>query len=267
MTRLADGSSRFEELYNHPSPERYYRTVAGLDYTLPTEIQRDLRAAVALSAIGPAPEVVDLASSYGTAALLANHDLSLRDVYDHYRSSSYATGYADAVATDRAWLGAHAMAGPMAFTGVDIAGAAIRYTLDVGLHVAGSDEDLGAAPASPPLAERLRRAAIVLFTGAFGYVDQRFVRHAFGRDVLAPDVVVVASAVRTADPGRRFQQLVDLGFVVEQRRRVHQRRTQDAEEHRLMLTRLAAAGLDPEPEELDGWYLAENAILRRSAPR
>jgi SAM-dependent methyltransferase len=118
--------------------------------------------------------VLDLCCSYGINAALLNHDLTLNALYARYGSPELAALSTDElVLADRAFYGEHRRSQPVQVVGIDVADQAVAYAHRVGLHWAGSSENLEMENPSTALAHLLTGVDLITVTGGIGYITER----------------------------------------------------------------------------------------------
>jgi hypothetical protein len=260
LGKLAD----FDHLYDSGDPRAYFRGLAPFGYEIPHHGQRVFRQVMAaLDATDPL--VVDLCCSYGVNAALLKHDLTLRDLYAHYCSPLVRDlSIEELTDLDRQYFAARRLPAAPRVVGVDAAGAAVGYGLDVGLLDMGFELDLEHAEPSAPRAAVLGQADLVVVTGGVGYITET----TFDRLLACVPTTrlpwVVALCLRTVS----FQPIADLlaerGLVTEQLHGVTfpQRRFVDQAEQAHALERLAALDVDPHERETDGRYHCDVYLAR-----
>src|SRR5699024_2175146 len=139
-------------IYNEPDARAYYRTLSRYDYRIPEHgatifrqlLQPELRPA---RGAGMARQltVLDVCCSYGVLAGLLKTQLSIDDLYRHYRDPGLDSLSRDEIIEgDRKYVAEHAVAGQPRMLGLDIASNAVAYAESTGLLDAGFVENLEA---------------------------------------------------------------------------------------------------------------------------
>jgi hypothetical protein len=188
---------------------------------------------------------------------LLNHDLTLDALYARYGSPDLAALSTDELAVaDRAFYGEHRRCHPVQMVGIDVADQAIAYAQRVGLHCAGSSENLEIEDPSTALADLLTGVNLITVTGGIGYITERtfdrVLKHASAED----GCWVAAFALRWVRYERIAEVLARYGLATEQLSgyTFRQRRFADDTERDYVLDELENMGIDPTGKEAQGWY-------------
>ncbi|MEU1827424.1 MULTISPECIES: hypothetical protein [Streptomyces] len=260
------GKSSFDDIYDRPDPRAYFTRLAPLRYQIPHHAQPVFRALLADRARahpGGPVTMVDLCCSYGINAALVNHDLTLRELYEHYTSPRTAELSLDElIAVDKEFYAARRRADAVPVVGVDASPRAVGYAAAVGLLDTAFAANLETVPAGAALTEALAPAGLITVTGGLSYIGPRTFD-----TVLAPSggrAWVAAFVVRPVDFRPVAAVLGRYGLVTRPSGAPHrQRRFTDPDERRRTLESLAAAGLDPAGREAEGYY---HAVLHEARP-
>ena len=257
----------FGAIYNQPDPRAYFRTLEPYDYVIPQYgadvFARLLRARPA--AEDRRPTVLDVCCSYGIVGTLLRTDLSMRDLYEHYRSPAITElSGDDLAASDRGLLAEHAAPSAPRVLGLDVAPKAVEYAVDVGAMDAGFTDDLEQVEPSPLLVDLLGDVDLITTTGGVGYVTERTFEHLMqSRRATA---WVASFCLRTYDYGPIAATLDKHGLRTERLPRTFpQRRFTDDTEARWAVSRVTERGLDPAGRETSGYYHAELFLSRPEA--
>ncbi|HEY8524904.1 MAG TPA: hypothetical protein VIL48_08085 [Acidimicrobiales bacterium] len=256
-TRSTDpplAKASFDHIYDEPDPRNYFRTLGAHDYAVPHYGQQVFRRL--LDAM-PAerPTVVDLCCSYGVNAALLKTDLGLRDLYDHYRSDELTDlTPAELAEVDRQFYAAARTDAAPAVIGLDTAGNAVDYAVEVGLLDEGMVENLEDGDPSTQLAKAVGTADLVTVTGGIGYITDK----TFDRVLDCADERpwVASLCLRTVPFEPIAECLARQGLVTEQLDGVTfpQRRFASEEERAYALRELDALGIEPAGRESEGCY-------------
>lgn len=260
------GKADFDDIYDRPDPRAYYEGLGAYDYTVPQHgkavFQQVLEAHPSES-----PTVVDLCCSYGVNAALLKHDLELKDLYDHYRSEDVADLSTQELAVyDREFFTDHRLPDAPEIMGLDTAGPAIDYAVEVGLLDRGASEDLESADPSARLAADLADADLYTVTGGIGYVTELTFERILACSSPEQRPWIASLCLRTVP----FDPIADCleahGLITECLENVTfpQRRFTSEEEQAAALDALARRGVSPEGREAEGSYFV-NVFLSRPA--
>lgn len=111
------GKADFADIYDQPDPRAYFAGLGQWDYEIPAhgaavfstllDAQRQLKG----QDVAESPTVVDLCCSYGVNAALLKCDLTLADLYAHYRADEFAAASPEEVVeADREFYTRHCRA-------------------------------------------------------------------------------------------------------------------------------------------------------------
>jgi hypothetical protein len=213
--------------------------------------------------------VLDLCCSYGVNAALLNHHLTLNSLYDRYCSPELAALATDELITaDRAFYGERRQEFPVPVLGIDIAEQAVVYAQKVGLHWAGSSENLETQERSGLLSHLLTQVNLITVTGGIGYITERTFDRVLQHAANTANCWVAAFALRWVNYKRIAKTFAHYGLTTEKLpgRTFRQRRFASDDERHYVLHELAGLGIDPTGKEADGWYHA-NFYLSYPAER
>lgn len=214
-TDVTPAKADFGDIYDRPDPRAYYRELSALDYEVPRHGQHIFRRV--LAALRPeGATVVDLCCSYGVNAALLKCDLDLAELYDRYAGEQAAALSRDElVAADRRFYAERRRTDPPHVVGVDVAGPAVEYAVEVGLLDVGVAEDLEIGDPSPQLTRAVAGADLITVTGGVGYITERTFEGVL--DGTSPDrrPWVAALCLRTVSYAPVAELLADKGLVTE----------------------------------------------------
>jgi hypothetical protein len=255
----------FNSIYNRPDPVAYYGTLGELDYEIPqhgAEVFEKVIASYPCEA--PPLTVLDVCCSYGVGGALLKSDLTLSDLYRHYRQNSEFSDDVDAlVRSDKRLLDAHRRPNPPRIVGLDIAEHAIDYAVRSNCLDAGFADDLENGTASPDLLKELGAVDLITTTGGIGYVSAKTFTQLIDA---APDTAWVAAfCLRAYDYRPIADLLTQRGYITERATAgFRQRRFADAEEQRWAVEQIQGSGLSADGMESTGWYYADFYLSRPS---
>lgn len=259
--------ANFDDIYDRRDPRAYYHELGALDYEVPSHGQQIFRDVLDALPSDDAT-VVDLCCSYGVNAALLKHDLSLDDLYSHYRDEQIASLSRDElVATDRAFFAHRERPDRPDVVGIDAAASAVDYALDVGLLEVGAAEDLERDAPSPQLTDALVDTDLITVTGGIGYITEQTFDRVLDCTPADQPPWVAALCLRTVSYAPVAAALTRRGLVTEQweGRTFAQRRFADDHERDYALRSLAAQGLDPQGKESEGAYHVDVYLSRPAA--
>lgn len=257
----------FGAIYNQPDPRAYFRTLEPYDYMIPQygadAFSRLLAARTTVG--GGRPTVLDVCCSYGIVGTLLRTDLSIGDLYEHYRSPRTGAPSADDLAAvDRALLAEHAATSAPRVIGLDVAPNAVEYAVQVGAMDAGFTDNLERDESSPLLVDLLGDVDLITTTGGVGYVTERTFEKLLRS--CPPTAWVATFCLRTYDYDPIVATLDKHGLRTERLSRTfRQRRFTDDTERRWAISRVAERGLDPKGREDSGYYHADLFVSRPEA--
>jgi hypothetical protein len=256
--------ANFDDIYDQPDPRSYFRALGAFDYCVPHYGQQVFDRVLDALPVEQ-PTLVDLCCSYGVNAALFKHDLDLRDLYDHYRSDDVAKLSVEELAElDREFYASVRREQVPEVIGLDTAGNAVGYAVDVGLLDEGIAQNLEDRDPSPDLAAAVGSADLLTVTGGIGYVTERTFDRLLG--CADPDrrPWVAALCLRTVPFEPIAECLAGQGLVTEQLDGVTfpQRRFTNDDEREYALSELDAMGIDADGRETEGSYHV-NVFLSR----
>lgn len=256
--------ANFDDVYDQSDPRGYYCRLGAYDYSVPHYARQVFRQVIDALAV-PQPTVVDLCCSYGINAALLKHDVELHELYDRYRSDDVAGLSADdLVERDRQFYAEVRRDTAPEVIGLDIAGNAVDYAVEVGLLDHGIVADLEASDPSPEVAKTIGTADLLTVTGGIGYVTERTFERILGCADPDDKPWVAALCLRTVPFEPIADCLAEQGLVTEQLDGVTfpQRRFASEDERAYALNALDALGVEPDGREAEGAYHV-NVFLAR----
>lgn len=260
------GKFVFDDYYDRSDPIAYYTTLHQVDYCIPGEAQPVFRKTIEAfrdSRHQPCLKLVDIGCSYGVNAALAKCDLTMNDLYEHYRDPNIAGWERDQLLErDTAYYHDHCEDQAINVIGIDPAENAVRYAVEAGTLADCITTNLEDSPTSPSDDELLQDIDLVMSTGAIGYASEKTVRR-----LLDPDKDnrpwIANFVLRMFPYGRHEELLSERGYVTEKLDQTFvQRRFANDEERANVLGNLDELGIDPAGKESEGWYHAEFFLSR-----
>lgn len=180
-------SEDFERLYDLADPRPYFRGLEPSGYRMPEtlaglliDLAPKLREARGRSEYATL-RLLDFACGYGAVGMFLQNDISMNDLYGYY-------GGEGRVEEDAAFFSAHRRKDqPYAVGGLDIAGNAVRYALNVHAAKVGFTENVLESKPSVGLSIFLGGTDLIVESGAVG-------------DLLAPGFEVLLDEAGDAKP-------------------------------------------------------------------
>jgi SAM-dependent methyltransferase len=266
--------ANFDDIYCESDPRRYFSVLGALDYMIPDVagpvISQLLSAKNKRS--GVPPTVLDIGCSYGINAAVHRFPFSFRSLRDRYATGGMASVPSDELARlDRNFYASWPETGVARFIGLDVAAAAVRYALSVGLIDAGIVGNFESCKPGSRDVELLRRADVILSTGCVGYVTERTFRAIL--DTLQRPPWVISFVLRMFPYEPIAEEFAKRGLVTERLAGATfvQRRFRDVDEFAGCLAALEDRGIDTAGLESEGCFQAELFVSRpreevRTAP-
>lgn len=262
-----EGKASFDHLYDLPDPRPLFRALAPLGYRIPHDGERLFSFLLAEQRRdnGDAPlTVLDVCCSYGINAALLKHDLTLKDLYEHYGAEeSDGLSAGELAEADRAFFAERRSTARLRVLGLDTAGNAIGYALRTGLLDGGFSENLEHDEPSRALASALGGVDLITVSGGVGYLSartfDRLLAHTHGR---CPWVATFP--LRNVDYEPIAEALARYGLVTEQwtGHTFPQRAFVTSQEQRFAVRGVRERGLDPAGKEADGQFHADFYLSR-----
>ncbi len=260
----------FGSIYRRKDPRDYFTVLGSLDYIIP-EIASPVFLQLVEQLIelkGRPITILDVGCSYGVLAAIMRHGLSVEQLRNRYATASVRSVSSERLAA----CDAHYFAGwperpDLRFIGLDASPEAVGYAAKVGLLDEGLATDLETGELDEQTREVVRRADLIVSTGAVGYVSEKtfakllsafepgdtpwvasFVLRLFSYDAIAG---------KLAEHGLETEKFEGATFV--------QRRFRDEAEFEDTLRLLREAGIDPAGKEAEGLFHAELFVSRPPA--
>lgn len=254
-------------IYNQPDPRAYFHELQKLGYAIPgtaKPIFQKLIGHLRRRRQGTV-HVLDLGCSYGVNAALLKHDLTMRDLYEHWGQPRLAEATPEEVVEyDRKFFARLGEGEDIEMIGFDQAERAVAFGEESGLLDAGVAVDLEVEPLSAPAKDDLAPVDLQVSTGCVGYVTEtsfdrllpaikrgapawlaNFVLRLFPFDPIADTL---------GEQGYVTEKLEDHAFV--------QRQFISPAEQVQVVDQLSERGIDPTGMEADGHLYAELYVSR-----
>ena len=240
----------FDAAYTAPTPHRYLRNMAAVDYRMADYMNPFLSAVVDASATSAEPvRVLDLGCSYGLSAALLKTNCEYDELVQFYRRNT-SSEFSACVAASRRWLRSHKVRDDVKVVGFDSSREAVRFSAASSMIDEGIARNLeeGESGLTGDEASLVRNCDVLLSTGAIGYVTERTVEpilDEFGNNCcgrLGP--VALMSVLELFDPQPIRDVFADHGFRFEELPvRLPQRRFADESEREGVLETMRQRGL------------------------
>lgn len=272
------GKHNFENIYNHPDPRPYYRTLGPLDYRV-AEFARPIveRCLHTLAEVRDKKRltILDLCCGYGINGSLLRHSLGMADLYERYADPRLdELGSEELAAADRRFYAARKRNGNSAHTlvgnilGLDPADNAVRYAEQTGLIDRGAAINLEREDLPERLIKDLSQVDLITVTGGMGYITDVTFRKLLAATPAEARPWILSFPLRGLDLSRFERAFADHGLVSESwEDPIPQRRFADEEERSRILQRLQESGIDPALERRDGRLFALCHLARPAAEK
>ena len=262
VSKQQDAKANWDHVYNQPDPRAYSSVLRKLDYATPSAGKPLFLSLISrLRRLrGRSVRVLDLGCSYGVNGALLKHDMTMRELYDHWGQDRLRDVGPEAVmAHDRRFFADRDASRAFEVIGLDRAERAVAYARAVGLIDEGVVANLEAEPLPESADSKLADIDLLVSTGCIGYVTKT----TFER--LLPAVAggrapwMANFVLRLWDFEPIEATLSDWGYVTEklETRTFRQRRFATDDERERALRRLRERGIDPAGKEAEGHLHAE----------
>lgn len=262
---INESKANFDEIYVQDDPRSYFSVLGSLDYMIPDVAEPIVRQILA-AFIGRhrrRPVVLDVGCSYGINAAVHRFPLTFSALRGRYaRHEMMGVSSEKLIELDRSFYAGWPDVGLARFIGLDSAGPAIRYAKQVGLLDGGITANLERESLSEKDAAVVRRANVILSTGAVGYVSERSYRQCL--DAMDSPPWIISFVLRLFPYDDFAAMFEDYGLVTEPLATATfaQRRFRDAAECRRSLDVLAERGVDTTGLESEGLFQADLFLSR-----
>jgi len=264
---INEAKANMDHIYNQTDPRMYFGELEKLSYSIPGSAKPIFQQLIShLQQLrNDTVRVLDLGCSYGVNAALLKHNLSMRELFEHWGQKKLEdASSAEVIANDRHFFADLGEPEDIEVVGLDLAKNAIAYAEDVGLLDEGFAINLETNLLSATAKEELASVDLVASTGCVGYVTEK----SFER--LLPAITQGRSPWMGNFVLRMFpfdaieETLNDWGYVTEKLadQTFFQRRFASTHEQDQMLEQLSDRGIDPTGMEAEGDVLAEFYLSR-----
>ena len=264
---INEAKANMDHIYDQPDPRAYFRELRKLDYVIPGLAKPIFQKLIShlRRRANDTVRVLDMGCSYGINAALLKHDLSMRELYEHWGNRALLEATPEeVVAHDRRFFGNLDEPADIEVIGLDLAESAITFAEEAGLLDEGLVVNLETDPLPASAKEDLASVDLVMSTGCVGYVTEK------SFDRLLPAVTQgqapwMGNFVLRLFPFDAIEEtLSDWGYVTEklEDRTFVQRHFTSADEQEQVLEQLCERGIDPTGQETEGNLLAEFYLSR-----
>jgi predicted TPR repeat methyltransferase len=264
---INEAKANMDHIYNQTDPRMYFGELEKLGYAIPSTAKPIFQQLIShLQQLrNDTVRVLDLGCSYGVNAAILKHDLSMRELFEHWGQKKLEDDTsAEVIANDRRFFADLGEPQDIEVIGLDLAENAIAYAEDVGLLDEGFAINLETNQLSATAEEELASVDLVASTGCVGYVTET----SFER--LLPAITQgrspwMGNFVLRMFPFEAIEEtLNDWGYVTEKLadQTFFQRRFASTDEQNQMLEQLCDRGIDPTGLEAKGDLLAEFYLSR-----
>jgi len=259
--------ANMDDVYDQSDPRAYFRELHKLDYAIPDNAKPIFQKLIhqLQKRRDDTVNVLDLGCSYGVNAALLKHDLSMKELYEHWDQKALVEATSEEVLNhDRRFLDNLDEPEDISVIGLDQADAAITFAKDSGLLDNGITVNLESEPLSALETKELAPVDLVISTGCVGYMTEK------SFESLLPAVTQgqqpwIANFVARMFPFDTIEEtLSNWGYVTEklEGRVFDQRHFASAQEQEQVIDQLSTQGIDPTGKETEGHLLAEFYLSR-----
>lgn len=264
---INDAKADMDHIYNKSNPTAYFRELEKLGYIIPDAAKPIFQELIShLQRRRNEPlHMLDLGCSYGVNAALLKHDLSMRDLYEHWGQQRLAdANREEIIAYDKRYLAQLETAEDIKVTGLDQAERAVGFAEDVGLLDEGLAINLEKEQLPESVKEDLATVDLVTSTGCVGYVTEKTFDCLLSVFTQRHQPWLANFVLRMFPFDGIAEILNEWGFVTEklEGHAFVQRRFATAKEKEEVLKNLRLQGLDPTGMETQGHLLAEFYLSR-----
>ena len=262
VSNQQDAKANWDHVYDQPDPRAYYSVLRKLDYATPSagkpvflELISRLRGLR-----GKTVRVLDLGCSYGVNGALLKHDMTMRQLYDHWGQDRLRDVSPEAVvAHDRRFFANREASRAFEIIGLDRAEQAVAYAREIGLIDDGVVANLEADPLPDSAVSKLADIDLLVSTGCIGYVTNATFERLLPAVARGRPPWMANFVLRLWDFEPIEATLSDWGYVTEklENRTFRQRRFVTDDERARAQRRLRERGIDPAGKEADGHLHAE----------
>ncbi len=264
---INETKAKMDHIYNQSDPRAYFSELKKLGYAIPEVAKPVFQKLISHlhQHRSDTVRVLDLGCSYGVNAALLKHDLSMRDLYEHWGQEKLEeVACEEVVAYDQNFFSDLDQPQDIEVIGLDQAKNAIAFAEEVGLLDEGLVVNLETESLSAQEKDKLAPVNLVMSTGCVGYVTEK------SFDRLLPAVSQgqppwIANFVLRMFPFDAIEEtLNERGYVTEklEGQTFFQRRFASAKEQEHALEQLRDQDIDPTSKEADGHLLAEFYLSR-----
>jgi hypothetical protein len=260
------GKVSLDHVYAQPDPRPYFSAMRALDYRIPElakpyfmKLIKNLREFSGVRT----PKILDIGCSYGINATLLRSGTTMAELYEHYcRDVSDTRNHGALLASDRDLARTRNGLGPTRFVGLDSSQPALSYALSAGFIDDAVHANLEMRETTEREREQLAGTDLVISTGCIGYVSDRTISQVMkAQGERKPWMAHFVLRMFSFEPVA--ESLAGSGYETVHIDRVFkQRRFASTEEQSLVLDTMAAAGVDPQGLETDGWLYAQLYVSR-----
>lgn len=267
FSQINRAKANLGHIYNQPDPRAYFHELRKLGYAIPgaaKPIFQKLIGHLRRRREGTV-HVLDLGCSYGINAALLKHDLSMRDLYEHWDQRRLVEATPEeVVAYDRKYFARLGEAEDIAVVGLDQAERAVAFGEEAGLLDAGVAVDLEAGPLPAPAKNDLAPVDLQVSTGCVGYVTETSFRRFLPSITRGAPAWLANFVLRLFPFDPIADTLSDRGYVTEKLKghAFVQRQFVSAAEQQQVVDKLSDRGIDPTGMEADGHLYAELYLSR-----
>jgi SAM-dependent methyltransferase len=264
---INEAKANMDDIYDQADPRAYFGELKKLAYGIPnvakpiflvlsSHLRQRLHHTI---------HILDVGCSYGVNAALLKHDMSMRDLYEHWGQEKLADATPEEVVEyDRRFFSNLGEPEDIEIIGIDQAENAIAFSEEVGLLNKGFSINLETEPLPVSAEEELASIDLMISTGCIGYVTERTFERLLPAIARDRQPWIANFVVRMFPFDAIEETLSDWGYMTEklESRTLVQRNFASPEEQEQILEQLRKKGIDPTGRETEGCLLAEFYLSR-----
>jgi len=259
-----------DHIYDQPDPRAYFRELKKLHYNIPGAAKPIFENLIfhLQNNRDDTLRVLDLGCSYGINAALLKHDLSMPQLYDHWRQPVLADASPkEVVEYYKRFLSTLGEPDDIEVIGIDPAESALEFAEEVGLLDEIIVANLEEERLSEEAKEELETVDLIMSTGCVGYVTEKTFEQLLPVVTSGRSPWLANFVLRMFSFDEIERTLGEWGYVTEklEGRTFIQRAFASADEQEEVIEHLCEQGLDPTGKEASGHLHAEFYLSRPRA--
>jgi hypothetical protein len=177
---INEAKVNMDDIYDQADPRAYFGELKKLAYGVPDAAKPIFRklSSHLRQRLHHTIHILDVGCSYGVNAALLKHDLSMRDLYEHWAQKGLEDATTEEVVQyDRRFFSDLGEPEDIEVIGIDQAENAIAFSEEVGLLNKGLSINLETEPLPVSAEGELASVDLMISTGCVGYVTERTFEH------------------------------------------------------------------------------------------